>query len=630
MKLILKNNKLNKAMKHTILITFLFCTFLLSAQKNSVLIEAESFSEKGGWVVDQQFMDLMGSAYLMAHGMGVPVADAKATISVPSTGEYKVFVRTFNWTSPWYKGEGPGEFNLLINSNPVGGVLGNSGTEWMWQRAGEVNILTKKVTLSLHDLTGFNGRVDAIYLTKDDDVPPSGLATLTKFRKKLLGLPKKPTDAGEYDLVVVGGGVAGTAAAISGARLGIKVALIQDRPVLGGNNSSEVRVHLGGRAMVEPNPALGQIVSEIGPTKGGNAQPAAYYEDDKKMSMVLAEENITLFASCRAFVVKTKGSRITQVIAKNIETSEELSFSAPLFADCTGDGTIGYLAGADFAMGREGRNEYGEPSAPEVADDLTMGASVQWYSSEGENPSSFTEFQYGVEFNEKNSQKVTMGEWTWETGMNFDQISEFERIRDYGLLVVYSNWSFLKNHSSEKVNYQKRKLDWVAYVAGKRESRRLMGDVILKEQDLTDYVVYPDGSAPTSWSIDLHYPDPENTKYFPEREFKSIAVHKKIHLYPIPYRCFYSRDVDNLFMAGRNISVTHVALGTVRVMRTTGMMGEVVGMAASVAAKHDTNPRGVYENYLSELKSLIDTGVGKYDMENAQDYNLGRTLGPKK
>ncbi|WP_319268472.1 FAD-dependent oxidoreductase [uncultured Draconibacterium sp.] len=616
-------------MKYTFLITFLFCSYLLSAQKNSVFVEAESFSEKGGWVVDQQFMDLMGSAYLMAHGMGVPVDDAKATINVPSTGKYKVFVRTFNWTSPWYKGEGPGQFKLIVNGNPVGDVLGNSGTEWMWQKAGEVNITNKEVALSLHDLTGFNGRIDAIYLTKDDDVPPSDLKALTKFRKKMLDLPKKPKAAGEFDLVVVGGGVAGVAAAISGARLGIKVALIQDRPVLGGNNSSEVRVHLGGRAMVEPNPALGKIVNEIGPTKGGNAQPAEYYEDDKKMSMVLAEENITLFASCRAFAVKMKGSRITQVIAKNIETSEELAFSAPLFADCTGDGTIGYLAGADFAMGREGRNEYGEPSAPEVADDMTMGASVQWYSVEGDEASSFPEFEYGVEFNEENSQQVTMGEWTWETGMNYDQISEFERIRDYGLLVVYSNWSYLKNHSPEKEKYQNRKLDWVAYVAGKRESRRLMGDLILKEQDLTDYVVYPDGSAPTSWTIDLHYPDPENTKHFPENEFKSIAVHKKIHLYPIPYRCFYSRNVDNLFMAGRNISVTHVALGTVRVMRTTGMMGEVVGMAASIATEHDADPRGVYENYLGELRNLIDTGVGKYDMENAQDYNLGRTLGPK-
>jgi hypothetical protein len=616
-------------MKYIFSLTFLFCSLLLSAQKNAVLVEAESFSQKGGWVVDQQFMDLMGSSYLMAHGMGVPVADAKATIKVPSTGEYNVFVRTFNWTSPWYDGEGPGQFRLLVNGNPVGDVLGNSGAEWMWQRAGVVNIPNNEISLSLHDLTGFNGRVDAIYLTKGNDVPPSDLASLTSFRKKLLDFPKKPKAAGEFDLVVVGGGVAGVAAAISGARLGIKVALIHDRPVLGGNNSSEVRVHLGGRVMVEPNPALGQIVNEIGPTKGGNAQPAAYYEDDKKMSMVLAEDNITLFAGCRAFAVKTKGSRITQVIAKNIETSEELTFSARLFADCTGDGTIGYLAGADFAMGREGRNEYGEPSAPEVADKMTMGASVQWYSLEEEKPGSFPEFEYGVEFNDVNAQQVTMGEWTWETGMNFDQISEFERIRDYGLLVVYSNWAFLKNHSSEAEKYQNRKLAWVAYVAGKRESRRLKGDLILKEQDLTDYVVYPDGSAPTSWTIDLHYPDPENTKYFSEREFKSIAVHKTIHLYPIPYRCFYSRNVDNLFMAGRNISVTHVALGTVRVMRTTGMMGEVVGMAASIAAKHHTNPRGVYENHLDELKKLIDTGVGKYDLENVQNYNMGGTLGPK-
>ena len=610
-----------------LLLTLSFLVYLTHGQ--SVLVEAESFSQKGGWVVDQQFMDLMGSSYLMAHGMGIPVAEAKTTINVPSSGEYKVFVRTFNWTSPWYDGEGPGKFKLFINDNPVGDVLGTKGSEWAWQQAGEVNISDKEVTLGLHDLTGFNGRVDAIYLTKGDDVPPSDLAALDKFRKKLLDLPKQPKNAGEFDLVVVGGGVAGVAAAISGARLGIKVALIQDRPVLGGNNSSEVRVHLGGRVMVEPNPALGQIINEIGPTKGGNAQPAAYYEDDKKMSMVLAEENITLFASCRAFAVKMKGSRITEVIAKNIETSEELAFSAPLFADCTGDGTIGYLAGADFAMGREGRDEYGEPSAPEVADDLTMGASVQWYSVEGEAASSFPEFEYGVEFNEANSQLVTMGEWTWETGMNFDQISEFERIRDYGLLVVYSNWSYLKNHSSEKANYQNRELEWVAYVAGKRESRRLLGDLILKEQDLTDYVVYPDASVPTSWTIDLHYPDPKNSKHFPESEFKSIAVHKKIHLYPVPYRCFYSRNVDNLFMAGRNISVTHVALGTVRVMRTTGMMGEVVGMAASIAAEHNTSPRGVYKDYLEELKSLMSKGVGKYNMENTQDYNLGQTLGPK-
>jgi hypothetical protein len=152
---------------------------------------------------------------------------------------------------------------------------------------------------------------------------------------------------------------------------------------------------------------------------------------------------------------------------------------------------------------------------------------------------------------------------------------------------------------------------------------------VLTEQDLTDFVLYPDASAPTTWTIDLHYPDPKNTENFPDNEFLSIAVHKSIHPYPIPYRCFYSRNINNLFMAGRNISVTHVALGTVRLMRTTGMMGEVVGMAASIAAKYSTNPRGVYQNHLEELKKMMKEGVGKYDVEDMQNYNLGGTLGPK-
>ncbi|MCA1760256.1 MAG: FAD-dependent oxidoreductase, partial [Bacteroidales bacterium] len=560
-----------------------------------------------GWVVDQQFMDLMGSSYLLAHGMGVPVADAETTVEFPSTGEYKVFVRTFNWTSPWYDGEGPGKFQLLVNGEKTVSTLGASGSEWLWQNAGKVNITSKNAKIALHDLTGFNGRVDAIYFTKDNKPPPGELKALARFRKKQLGIPQKPEKVGKFDLVVVGGGVAGTAAAISAARLGLQVALIQDRPVLGGNNSSEVRVHLGGRINVEPFPALGDVIKEIGPSRGGNAQPAEYYEDEKKMEMVLAEENISLFTSYRAYAVKTKGSRITEVHARHIETSKELAFSAPLFADCTGDGTIGFLAGADYAMGREGRDEFGEPTAPEVADKMTMGSSVQWYSVEENQPVSFPKFGYGVEFNEKNTEKVTMGEWTWETGMNFDQITEFERIRDYGLQVVYSNWSSLKNEIA-KEEYANRRLGWVAYIAGKRESRRLLGDHILTEHDIVDYVIYPDASAPTTWTIDLHYPDPKNREHFPDMEFKSIAVHKKIHPYPIPYRCFYSRNVENLFMAGRNISVTHVALGTVRVMRTTGMMGEVVGMAASVANKHKTNPRGVYQNHLEELKVLMDKG----------------------
>lgn len=612
----------------------LFISLLLSGLSSmtminsaNLFIEAESFAKKGGWVVDQQFMDLMGSSYLMAHGMGEPVEDAQTEVAFPEKGTYYVYVRTYNWTSPWKDGEGPGKFSLYVGNKKLASPLGCEGNTWMWQAAGKVTIKDVNTELRLHDLTGFNGRCDAIYFTTEEGaVPPSDVAALEKFRREKLNLPAEAPLAGEYDLVVVGAGIAGMSAAVSAARLGCKVALLNDRPVIGGNNSSEIRVHLGGRIEAGPYKELGNLQKEFGPTRGGNAQPADYYEDQKKMDWLLKEKNISLFTNYRAIAVEKEGNRITAVITKHIETGEEKRFEAPLFSDCTGDGTIGYLAGADYRMGRESRDEFGESTAPEQADKMTMGASVQWYSEDTKKPSSFPHFEYGVDFNEKNCEKVTMGEWTWETGMNYDQIKDFERIRDYGLMVVYSNWSYLKNEMKENDVYKNRKLAWVAYISGKRESRRLMGDYILKEDDLRKHVVHEDGSAASTWSIDLHYPDPKNTENFPGQEFKSIAKHINIYPYPIPYRCLYSRNIDNLFMAGRNISVTHVALGTVRVMRTTGMMGEVVGMAASICKKYQVNPRGVYQYHLPELKELMKEGVGQKGLPNNQRYNEGGTL----
>jgi hypothetical protein len=207
--------------------------------------------------------------------------------------------------------------------------------------------------------------------------------------------------------------------------------------------------------------------------------------------------------------------------------------------------------------------------------------------------------------------------------MNYDQCKEFERIRDYGLMVVYSNWSFLKNRLQDNEKYKNRTLGWVAYIAGKRESRRLLGDHVLNENDLIGEVQYPDASFTTTWSIDLHYPDPKNTANFPDAEFKSICTHGAVNPYAVPYRCLYSRNIDNLFMAGRDISVTHIGLGTVRVMRTTGMMGEVVGMAASICQKHKCLPRGVYTSHLDELKALMREGAGLKGLPNNQTYNTG-------
>lgn len=603
---------------------------LSSLSAAEVWVEAESFDTKGGWVVDQQFADQMGSSYLMAHGMGKPVADAVTEVLFPETGVYSVYVRTFNWTSPWYPGEGPGAFRLSVNGKTVEKQLGTTGTAWMWQPAGEVRIVRGKVQLALQDVTGFNGRCDALYFTtRKGQIPPEETVALTRFRRRQLRLPDIPPSAGKYDLVVVGGGIAGMSAAVAAARLGCKVALVHNRPVLGGNNSSEVRVHLGGRIEALPYPALGGLQKEFGPSKGGNAQPASYYEDGKKAEAIASEPNLSFFPSYQVYEVEKKGDCIGEVYARHIEKNNEIALSAPLFVDCTGDGTVGFLAKADYRSGREARSEYREPTAPEQADRQTMGASVQWYSSEEKTPVSFPCFKYGLDFNAANSEKVTMGEWTWETGMNRDQIAEAEYIRDYGLMVIFSNWSFLKNEYAGKEKYRNRSLAWVAYIAGKRESRRLTGDLVLTETDLTTPVHYPDATGSTTWTIDLHYPDPANTKYFPSAEFKSICQMKKIYPYPVPYRCLYSRNVPNLFMAGRNISVTHVALGTTRVMRTTGILGEVAGMAASICRKYGIVPRGVYPAHFDELKGLMQRGVAKENLPNNQKYNQGETLGPR-
>ena len=595
-------------------------------QAATLFVETESFTDKGGWVVDQQFMDQMGSPFLMAHGLGKPVADASTAVAVPEDGNYRVLARTRNWAAPWTEKEAPGKFQVAVNGAPLPNVLGTEGAEWGWHEAGTVALKKGEAKLALRDLTGFNGRCDALILTTDTAFTPENeVSRLETFRRKM-GAVRAAETTEQVDLIIAGGGIPGVCMAITAARLGVTVALVHDRPVLGGNNSSEVRVHLAGRMNLPPYPKLGDVVSEIGPRRGGNAQPGDFYEDERKTEAVKAEKNIRLYLNTRAIGIEKEGARITAVVGRNIETGQETRFAAPLVADCTGDGVIGMLAGAEYRYGRESKEETGENTAPDKADSQTMGSSVQWYSRETAEPEAFPDIAWGLDFNDTNCERVKMGEWTWETGMNDHQVNEFERVRDYGMLVVFSNWSFLKNRSAHKADYAKRRLDWVAYVAGKRESRRLMGDLVLKEQDLVNRVVYPDATAPTTWTIDLHYPDPKNTKNFPGAEFKSIAKHQTIYPYPMPYRCFYSKNIDNLFMAGRNISVTHVALGTVRVMRTGGMMGEVVGMAAALCKKHGCAPRDIYTDHLDALKELMTQGVGLGKEQPPQTYNLGGTL----
>ena len=575
-----------------------------------VLVEAESFASLGGWVIDQQFTDQMGSPFLLAHGMGTPVEAARTEAVIPAAGAYHVWVRTRDWVAEWKAMGAPGRFKLEVDGKTLAATFGAEGDKWHWQDGGNVELPQGKIALALHDLTGFDGRCDAILFAADPGFrPPDDGPALASLRKNALKLPVDPEDAGEFDLVVVGGGIAGITTSISAARLALKVALIGDRPVLGGNASSEVRVTIDGNINLPPYPSVGVVVGELEPYHGARGKN---WSGDKALDVVRAEKNISLFLDTHAFAVEKQGNKISAVVARDIVTSREIRFRAPLFADCTGDGDIGYLAGADFHYGRESKGETGEPSAPDTADHLVMGMTIQWFSEDAGKPVPFPETPWAPKFNEQSSQSATQSNWDWEvTGLHWNQIDEFETVRDNALRAIYGNWSFQKNHSADKAKYEDLRLRWVGYVGGKRESRRLMGDVVVDQQDVIEQRAYPDAAVPSTWPIDLHYPEEKNAAQFPGEEFRTIAHFGAKSPYAIPYRCFYSRNIDNLFMAGRDISVTHVALGTTRVQRTTGMMGEVVGMAAAIARRHDTSPRGVYQNYLPELKEAMTRGVGK-------------------
>ncbi|MGA0060981.1 MAG: FAD-dependent oxidoreductase, partial [Planctomycetota bacterium] len=254
-----------------------------------LLVEAEGFADTGGWAVDPQFMDQMGSPYLLAHGLGVPVADAVTTFEVREAGIYRVFVRTKDWVARWNAPGTPGRFQVLVDGRPLATTFGTVGADWHWQPGGEVALEAGTRSLALHDLTGFEGRCDAILFARDEDfVPPNADPEMAAFRRAQLGIPEEPVPAGDYDFVVTGGGIAGTCAALTAARLGLRVALIQDRPVLGGNNSSEVRVWLQGARNMEPWPHVGDVVAELEQDQRAHYGPsntADLYEDGKKLQV---------------------------------------------------------------------------------------------------------------------------------------------------------------------------------------------------------------------------------------------------------------------------------------------------------------------------------------------------------
>ncbi|MBE3097976.1 MAG: FAD-dependent oxidoreductase [Planctomycetes bacterium] len=563
-----------------------------AARAADVLVEAESFAELGGWVVDQQFMDIMGSPYLLAHGLGKPVAPARTEVAFPEAGAWHLWVRTKDWVPSHH----PGTFKVVVDGVPVA-VFGNQGKGWIWQDGGTIQVKGKKAIIELVDMTGFNGRCDALFFSTDaTHLPPKEPgAPMASWRRKLLGLPETPPSAGEFDVVVVGGGIPGTAAAVTAARLGCTVALLQDRPVLGGNASSEIRVHTGGQG--------GRIVDEINANYNGAAaaepHPTIKF-DERRAKVVAAEKSITEFLNWHAYAVQTKDKRIVSVDARHIMTGQEKRFAGQVVIDCTGDGSVAAWAGAEWRMGREARGEFDESLAPEKADKMTLGTSITWGTRQTDHDTTFPAVPWAKEVSKDLA--AASGDWTWEYGHNLDTIQDAEEIRDYLLRAVYGSWSTAKNEK-DTAKFSRAELAWVAYVGGKRESRRIIGDYILTQNDILQVKPFPDAVATGTWSIDLHYPK--------GYDFRTYAQFTKTKPYPIPYRCLYSKDIENLMLAGRDISETHAALGSTRVMNTGGQMGVAVGAGAFLCKKHSTTPRGVYQKHLAELLEIVK-GQGEY------------------
>lgn len=577
---------------------------LLPAGAASVFVEAESFAQRGGWTLDTQFIHVMGSPYLLAHGLGRPVANAETTVHFPAAGRYAVWARTKEWVSPWKAPGTPGRFQIRVRNSTLPHVFGanTNHVDWTWEAGGTVTIdAPGPQAVALLDLTGFDGRCDALFFSSDPGArPPSTRAE----RRAQLALPARSPETDLYDLVVCGGGYSGMGAALSAARQGLRVALIQDRPVLGGNGSSEIQVWAKGGTRRGLFPRLGEIVEEFADQASNSPGAPEEFGDAKKEAIIRAEPNIALFLNSYVLEAELEPGRpdqIRSVLVLDTRTGAEQRFRGRFFVDATGHGSVGALAGARYSLLEEGHlgmsNMWKWEERPEPAD---------WPATPWALPLELGDFPATKKAD--GSLAFHKGEWFWESGFAKHPLHDLELIRDWNLRAVFGAFSAMK-HGPERSQYARAQLLWVAAIGGNRESRLLTGDVVLTREDIEKQRPFPDGCVPTTWDIDLHYPKEQYAKKFPDNPFISRAEFgsgvDKRDGYPIPYRCFYSTNVQNLFMAGRCISVTHGALGTVRVMRTCGMMGEVVGKAAFLTVRHHTTPRGVYEQYLDELKELL-------------------------
>ena len=429
----------------------------------------------------------------------------------------------------------------------------------------------------------------------------------------------------KYDIAVIGGGLAGMSAAIAAARHGAKTALIQNRPVLGGNASSEIKMHICGadKHCARTNARETGIIEEIQiKNKARNPEYSYAIFDNVLWECANFEDNLDLYLNLHIDSVNSENNKIISVSGTQQTTEKHFTFNADLFIDATGDASIGAKAGAEFMYGREDKSDFSEPDALDEKDHCTMGNSIMFIARDLGHPVKYTKPSWAYTFTEeqlKNRPHSSIGSGYWwvELGGNdLNTITDAEEIRDELYKTIYGLWDHIKNggeHGAE--NYE---LDWVGQVPGKRESRRMIGDYVLKETDLLNTVHFDDAISYGGWDMDCHTIDglrsgnDEPTKYigFPD-------------LYEIPYRTIISKNISNLFLSGRAFSCTHLAFASTRVMATCAAVAQAAGTAGAMAIKYNTTPRGIYENHIKELQQTLlkdDCYIPNVKNEDEKDF----------
>lgn len=411
------------------------------------------------------------------------------------------------------------------------------------------------------------------------------------------------------DICVIGGGISGMFTAISAARHGAKVVLMHDRPVLGGNASSEIRMWIVGAGTRVRDLQETGIMEELqlenmyrNPQRNFTTWDSLLYE------MVRFEENIELILNCACCDAVTENDHIQSVKGFQLTTYTWHEVHAKIFVDNSGDSILAPITGAEYKVGREAKSEYNEEFGVEVADKRTMGMSLLLQCRETEHPISYTPPSWAYNFpdddamnNKPHNLYAINTNFYWiELGGMQNSIDDAEEIRDELLKIAFGVWDHIKNHGDHGA--ENWDLEWIGFLPGKRESRRYVGDYVLTQQDVENCTPFSDVVAYGGWQIDDHLP---GGFYMDATGGVHVRRSRLSEPYPIPYRCLYSRNIDNLMFAGRNISATHVAFGSTRVMGTVGVMGQAVGTAAAIAVKYGLLPREVGQQKIEKIQDAL-------------------------